>query len=263
MPEETLLETTVEEMPVETAPSETVPETSPIETEEVETMPVEGIPLNTDVTLNPQQAAAGYQVIDGKIYAPGQEPGASKNGIHYGGVATSSDTGFVTFKAEVPTGVHDDAYINLINMNTYEEYQIVLYEANKWSTTVSLPDAAYIMDTSGLVTDSAKRYWTERLRFNVTAGSSTVQTLLFNDSLVETTVETTDAELESIKAETGIEENESTVYETETSAETVAETGARPSAGNIVFVGICVFVPLLIASIIAIKKRNKRKEGFF
>lgn len=272
MPEETslTLESTVLETDSEIADSAdptTMIDTLPAETDDAipvdigETEDSAGIPLNTDVTLNPQQVEAGYQVIDGKIYAPGQEPGSSKDGIHYGGVPTSSDTGFVTFKAELPTGVHDDAYVNLINMNTYEEYQIVLYEANGWSTTVSLPDANYVMDTSGLVTDFNNRYWSDRLRFKVTAGSSTVQALLFNDSMVETSASVEDTEFESIKEATGETEETTITYET-VSDSPIVKMNQKIPVWNTVILFLLVMIPLIAIAIYAAKKKKPRKGGF-
>jgi hypothetical protein len=221
----------------------------------------------TGMTLSPEQIAAGYQIIDGKYYAPGQAPGQTQDdGMHEGGVAADQTTGYVTFTAEMPEGVHSTAYINVINMNTYEEYQVALYEANHWTNTIALPNGVYILDEAGLFGDTDHRFWAEINKFEVTAGSSHVESYVFKDSAAETPSD-------NVETAAGLGENggkESKTAESGASASATPEPvnvlpSAQTKAPNKILsvISVCLFTVIPIAGILFIRKKFKKpKRGF-
>ncbi len=131
--------------------------------------------LETVATLTEEQVKEGYKLIDGKVYSPDELTEAQKDsGIHYGGVMPSTSTGLVAFYATLPNGIHDDVYVTVIDVNTYESYQTVLYEVNHFTSSIHLPDGNYILSKCGLTTDQEGRFFTESKRFTVNRGSYNV-----------------------------------------------------------------------------------------
>lgn len=230
--------------------------------------------LETVAVLTDEQVKAGYKMIDGKVYSPGELSDAQKNsGIHYGGVMPSSDTGIVAFVAVLPEGIHDDVYVTVIDVNTYKTYQTVLYESNKLASTISLPDGNYILSKCGLTTDTEGRFFTESRRFTVNRGMYSVVNLDVLDNQAGFKTESQKAIENDPAAETvtgNVEEVDTSDYDKVSDAlnfnpsEKIAESLPEKKGigiGNIIFLLICLGIPgyVLVRLII---KNNQRGDEF-
>ena len=151
--------------------------------EQIETEDSINSKLETVAALTEQQVKEGYKMIDGKIYSPKDLTEAQiESGIHYGGVLPSTSTGLVAFHAKLPEGIHDDVYVTVIDVNTYETYQTVIYEVNQFVSSIHLPDGNYILSKCGLTADQDGRFFTESMRFTVNRGSYNVVNLTILDN---------------------------------------------------------------------------------
>lgn len=184
MPKETTVP--VEESLIEQSQATENDENEALEESTDEAVPetLEEDPENTkeepEKVLTPDQVAAGYTIVDGKVIAPTQA------GVtHYGGVESGNRTGYCTFLATLPEGVHGNVYLTMINLRTYETYQTVIYEQNKWVSTISLPEGRYIFDESGLLNDEEKKYYAITKEFTVRRASNVVVSIDIHDSKKE------------------------------------------------------------------------------
>lgn len=142
-------------------------------------------------TLSSSQAESGYQIIDGNIVGPNEEPemDADKNSrpVIVGGVVPNESTGYVTFDMTVPNGIEETAFVALLSENTFKSYSALLYAVNEYNVTIALPSGRYIFDECGLTSDPDSRYWAETQEFIVEAGSSQDIEIELIDSKAKTT----------------------------------------------------------------------------
>lgn len=209
-------------------------------------------------TLTSEQAAEGMTIIDGNLYS--SEDAAGDDGpIIFGGVNPSSHTGYVSFKMDVPDGIHEVAYITVMNMNTYKQYGCNVYEANGWETQMCLPQGIYIISDAGLSADAASRYFADTRQFEVNSGSNNVIEfeLLDQQQLIENQKKASDSSSSSatqtqITATTGV---------TGAGGNAIAQQNTTVKKGNIVskLINVVIFtgIPLLVLFILYKKTKKK------
>lgn len=218
-------------------------------------------------TLSQEQIDWGYQIIDGKIMSPKDLAGdadENQGDSIIGGVRPSTDTGYVTFIMVMPDGIKDAAYISVLNEDDYKSYSALLYFVNSYKTTISLPSGDYIFDRCGLTTDPDSRYWAETQEFEVKAGLSQIVKIEIKDAYTETTTapETTlgpySTTVENSLLETNADGSpvDSSIGSSTGSASGYSyvtsdgqDTTKHFSIANMIFIFICIGVPLVAAYI--------------
>lgn len=122
--------------------------------------------------LSSEEELKGFQIIDGQKYSPEELKGDDASGIIYGGVPATELTGYITFAANVPEYIHEEVYVDIINLNTYKIYGCKLYEANGYSAQICVPAGIYMINEGGLTADVGARFYAKGQQFQVKRAST-------------------------------------------------------------------------------------------
>lgn len=224
--------------------------------------------------LTPEEEAAGYVLIDGQKYSPEEITGDSgSEDVHYGSVQASADTGYITFVASVPEYIHEEAYVNIINMNTYKLYGCKLYEVNGYSAQLCVPAGIYMINEGGLSADTVHRFYVNESQFQVKSGSQ--QTVVFeivdlHPELAEDAYRETSGQEESAPdlteetawEEIGDQENFSPEPEAAAENEHLEEPGRMVWYKNLALTVAFTGIPAVVLYLVY-RKMKKKQRGFY
>jgi hypothetical protein len=183
--------------------------------------------------------------------------------VIYGGVNPSDHTGYVTFRLTVPDGIHEVAYINVMNMNTYKVYGCDLYEVNDWETQMSLPQGIYIVQEADLVADCASRFYTDTRQFEVDSGSNQVITCELHDSSRTSTSAVSTTSTEAANAGTAAVSTQTANAKPVTSPGINVSQAKTQKKSSLVAKIICiaVIVSLQILAVVFVVKKYKDSKN--
>ena len=103
-------------------------------------------------------------------------------------VPLKGKVGSVTLKLEMPWNIHEVAFVNFTNTETYQEYAVEVFEANLYETTLNLPAGNYMIG-GGLMADKASRFRVEGDTFEVKPYTNTAIHVKLIDHLDEVAAE--------------------------------------------------------------------------
>ncbi len=209
-------------------------------------------------TLTPEEESEGYTIVDGYKYSPDELKEDSADGVIMGGDATTSKTGYVTFVATVPETIHEEVYVYVMNMNTYKEYGINLYEVNGYTGQMGLPAGEYQIEIAGLTADTQSRFYAPLKAFTVKSATASILRLEIKDSQESFKDGTSSAEVVD-PGEVETEASSSTeIQQVSTNTVTVNEDTQQKSK----WPGIIFSIITLIGIVILFRYLYKREGGF-
>lgn len=115
------------------------------------------------------------------------EIGNSGKSVIWNGVTPNGATGWVTLHSLVPSTVHDDVYMIVMNTKTLQSYGAFLTEMNDYAQMLCLPSGDYVIVTGGLVNQDSddpdqNLFFFEPEQIQVEAGVSSLYSVRLHDS---------------------------------------------------------------------------------
>ena len=115
------------------------------------------------------------------------EIGSSGKSVIWNGVTPNGATGWVTLHSLVPSTVHDDVYMIVMNTKTLQSYGAFLTEMNDYAQMLCLPSGDYVIVTGGLVNQDSddpdeNLFFFEPEQIHVEAGVSSLYSVRLHDS---------------------------------------------------------------------------------
>ena len=276
--------------PVIAAPTEAVvqeqeisAQESPVEenisaNESEEYDPIEDDPLNgyatyqeyldsiRQETLSDAQIQAGYTLNQYGIAVPPEDQGGGdkdEGAIIMGGVQASATTASITFAGKLPTGVHSNIYLRVLNLNTYSAYGVILYENQNLSTTINLPDGDYLIESGGVMGDNDQKYSLDGTRFKVKAGEAKVIDIKIEDPAGASNTAEEIVSQEGTVAET-VSNETAGISLTTSSIEADQTNGKSQIVQTVVYIFITLLTTLVPLALIFAwyQKHRNRPRGF-
>lgn len=237
---------------------------------------------DAELSAEPSESDDDYMIIDGNYYAKDETTKTPNDNVTIGGVASTKGTGFITIAAQVPSTVHEEAYVYVTNINTYKQYGVYLYEVNNYSTVICLPTGTYIVSEGGLTADIRGNFFADTKSFTVNSGSNMVIVGIhsfdeYEDDAEENTEEAESSEkedtsetptmAENAAAETSVQEEYYDTDETDqsqnySSDNQVAQQGSVYNIKNIILSILFVLIPLAGVFFAWKKFGNQQSRGF-
>ena len=112
--------------------------------------------------LTEEQASEGWVLIDGYAYSPEYiaeaEASLGETGEQMYDIKTAAANGIktnlVTIRADVPAGMTDPVYLEIMDGATYQTYYVELYSATGYSDNFKLPHGYYYFMAGGPTNDT-------------------------------------------------------------------------------------------------------------
>lgn len=171
---------------------------------------------DAELSTEPSDSDDNYMIVDGDYYTKDETTKTPNDNVIIGGVAATKGTGFITIAAQVPSTVHEEAYVYVTNINTYKQYGVYLYEVNNYSTVICLPTGTYVVSEGGLTADIRGNFFADTKSFTVNSGSNMV--------VVE--IHSYDEYKDDAKTESGEQSSDTTTEEETEIGSTVTENAA-------------------------------------
>lgn len=151
-------------------------------------------------SLTEEQANEGYSINEyGQLENTNE--GESYSEVVWGGVNPDDNTGYVTINVTCDTEFHEEAYVYLLNMNTYILYGCNFYEVNDYRTQIALPAGNYIIQGGGLTLDGKGRFYAYAKQFHVEATSTQILEvkLIDTEAIIDASSDSASTETSSIE----------------------------------------------------------------
>ena len=102
--------------------------------------------------LTDEQIKTGWVLYDGWAYPPNNDDGSAISEYVRGNEKNKpqEQTGNITLTADVEAGVTLGAFVEVMNVQTYETYKYDLYPAQGYSKSITLPVGTYLISDGGL-----------------------------------------------------------------------------------------------------------------
>jgi len=196
-------------------------------------------------SLTMEQIKQEWILQNGYAYPPNDLAGDAGDFIRGEGSVNPTYCGYVTFKANCPTGLSQTVYIKIMDTGTMSYYAYELSSADGYISTVKVPVGTFVILEGGPIDDIENRYAVSQSYFSVEKGEYLALSVLIADRE------------EQFNKYHGLGEGSEEITEEEVITEEEKQKKERNIVAIIMLILICSSVVLPV--FVYIKKRKKSR----